>query len=230
MTNLAISAGAAYYSRVSLYIYDFWVLYVSCTFAWLCSTRNIILPFFRTNVGRQHLDIGVGTGFFPSRANKDKIDQLTLVDLNPNCLSVASKRFTNPPRNGVEAYVSDTLQPEILPVEMRRSFDSVSLMYLLHTLPGPPENKARVFGYVRPYVKKDGVVFGATILGRGVCHNWFGKLLMWVYNWTGIFDNWDDGREEFLKVMEAEFERVEAKVIGCVLVFVASQPRDMDAE
>ena len=43
-----------------------------------------------------------------------------------------------------------------------------------------------------PYLASDGVLFGSTILGRGVRHNLLGRRLMRLYNRKGIFSNLED--------------------------------------
>jgi ubiquinone/menaquinone biosynthesis C-methylase UbiE len=173
------------------------------------------------------MDVGVGTGYFPARAG-DIMEALTLVDLNPNCLSMASQRIPQP-KNGTDTIVANALQPRMLPSSLPpslKSYDSISLMYLIHTLPGPPGHKLQIFRNIKPYLKEKGVVFGATILGKDVYHNLFAGLLMRLYNRLGAFDNFADGKDELLKALASEFEEVKIEVIGCVLLFVASQPRE----
>ncbi|KAN0081782.1 S-adenosyl-L-methionine-dependent methyltransferase, partial [Elaphomyces granulatus] len=196
-----------------LHIYDFWVIYISSSFAWRCS-RKILLPFFKSNVGRQHLDVGVGTGYFPARA-ADTIETLTLVDLQPNCLSMASRRIPQL-KNGINTILADALQPGILPSSLPpslKSYDSISLMYLIHALPGPPGHKLQIFRYTKPYLKEKGVVFGVTVLGKDVYHNPFAISLMWLFNRLGIFDNFADGKDEILNALTSEFEEVEVEVL-----------------
>ena len=59
--------GAAAYKPWLLSIYDWLILGVFSTFVWRCPTDGILLPFFRENVSETHLDVGVGTGYFPLR-------------------------------------------------------------------------------------------------------------------------------------------------------------------
>lgn len=42
---------------------------------------------------------------------------------------------------------------------------------------------------------KDGILYGATILGDGVMHNSFSSKLMRIYNHKGIFSNMSDSEE-----------------------------------
>lgn len=66
--NFDTEKGAAIYSPLMLKLYDWWVLGISNRYAWRCSTDAVLLPFFRQHVGRRHLDVGVGTGFYPVHA------------------------------------------------------------------------------------------------------------------------------------------------------------------
>lgn len=91
-------------------------------------------------------------------------------------------------------------------------------------MPGTPERKAAIFGNLKNNLKEDGTLFGATVLGKGVEHNWAGKVLMNLYNNQGIFGNWDDDAEVFLKELKMHFEDVDAKIEGVVLLFTAKNP------
>ncbi len=125
------------------------------------------------------------------------------------------------PKLETDCLLHDVFEP--LPTEER--YGSISLMYLLHCMPGPPERKAAIFGNLKNDLKEDGTLFGATVLGKGVEHNWAGKVLMKLYNKRGIFGNWDDGAEVILKELKMHFEDVDAKMEGVVLLFTAKGPR-----
>ncbi|KAL1962963.1 hypothetical protein VTN77DRAFT_8809 [Rasamsonia byssochlamydoides] len=237
-----LTPGAHHYNRLTLSFYDFFVLYFSNSFAWRCPTQSVLLPFFRDNAGPRHMDVGVGTGYFPAAITDDSSNKkkkkkseevkqdwpqkLALVDLNPKCLETAAARIGQPERT--VCLLTDVLRPlssdqQENPAEV---FDSISLMYLLHCLAGPPGEKQRVFANLKPYLADDhGVLFGATVLGKGVRHNWVGRMLMRVYNRVGVFDNYADGKEEILQALENEFEDVEGHVVGCVLLFRARKPK-----
>jgi len=63
------NAGSAIYTPILLRsIYDTWVLGISNTYFWKCPTASVLLPFFEMHMSRRHLDVGVGTGYFPSAA------------------------------------------------------------------------------------------------------------------------------------------------------------------
>ena len=109
---------------------------------------------------------------------------------------------------------------------MKEKYDSISLMYLLHCMPGPPSRKFAIFDHLRKNLADDGVLFGATILGKGVDHNWGGRWLMNLYNGKGIFGNEDDREGVVLEALKRNFEEVEGQVKGVVLMFEARRPRN----
>ena len=76
-------------------------------------------------------------------------------------------------------------------------YDSISLFYLLHCLPGPLAAKAEKFARLKHKLQPDGVLFGATILWDEAGHNGFGRVLMNIYNKKGIFGNHHDTESGF---------------------------------
>ncbi|KAL4800035.1 hypothetical protein BDV19DRAFT_354273 [Aspergillus venezuelensis] len=50
-------------------------------------------------------------------------------------------------------------------------------------------------------------------------------FLIWLYNYIGMFGNWDDGREEISKPIRENFEEVESELVGTVLMRRAMKPR-----
>lgn len=230
-----------------LNIYDIWVLGVSNSYAWCCPTSSILLPFFKANFSSNHLDVGVGTGYFVAEAVLDKpaapntdtqnAQQITLVDLNSNCLSTAAARIkvAQPTIAPARTIAADAF--ESLPLTSsngniggegteKEKFDSISLFYLLHCVPGPCSAKSRIFENLKTHLTADGTLYGATILGQsGNIHfNWFASTLMRLYNKKGIFENSGDNEKQFVEALERSFEKVESRVEGCVLLFKASQP------
>ena len=210
-------APGIYSPRFLRFFYDTWVLGITNTYIWRCPTSSVLLPFFKSRASSKHLDIGVGTGYFLAHAEFAKDSSVTLCDLNPASLAMARGRV---PEIETQSLLHDAMEP--LPVAER--FGSISLMYLLHCMPGPPERKAAIFGNVKKNLEEGGVVFGATVLGKGVEHNWAGRLLMNQYNKTGIFANREDDAEVFLKELKLHFEDVDAKIEGVVLLFTAKGP------
>ena len=70
--------------------------------------------------------------------------------------------------------------------------DSVGLTYVLHCLPGRMAEKLTAIDHLRPVMSKRAVLFGATILGRGIEPNAAARSLLRLYNAKGVFNNLDD--------------------------------------
>lgn len=223
---------------------------------------------------RKHLDVGVGTGYFlaesltsasslpgaPPPLPAGETD-ITLVDLSASSLSATSGRLKRvcPGIKRVRAVEWDIEKP--LPLLSRSSaggkdvksgrsgreaekFDSISMIYLLHCMPGPPSRKFAIFEHLKHNLlppsspssgpsgdrsngrgrKEGGVLFGATVLNRGVQHNWIGRYFIHSYNRRGIFSNLDDGAEDLLRALKANFRDVKAQLKGTVLVWEARDP------
>ncbi|TDV58773.1 bifunctional 2-polyprenyl-6-hydroxyphenol methylase/3-demethylubiquinol 3-O-methyltransferase UbiG [Pseudomonas sp. LP_7_YM] len=211
------AAGAAVYSPMTLALYDAWVLGISNRYAWCCSTGAVLMPFFRANVRPHHLDIGVGTGYYLAKAQLSSQTQVTLLDLNPSSLEAAKRRIDRP---GTRTIEHDVMTP--IPGDER--FDSISLFYLLHCLPGPLDTKAAIFGHLKHNLRPGGVLFGATILGDDAKHNSFGRKLMALYNKKGIFSNCGDNEAGFGVHLREHFNDVTLKRHGRVLLFRAADP------
>lgn len=217
-TTKGTEKGVIIYSRPFLAIYDWWVLGIVCTFAWRCKTIKQLVPYFQRNVGKELLDIGVGTGYYLSHANLAADVGVTLVDLNQNSLDVAKAQLG---REGTECWVHDITKP----LPMKKRFDSMSMFYLLHCMPGPVENKTAIFAHLKHHLTSDGVLFGATILGRGVRHNLFGRFLMYALNQNCIFDNRGDSEAAIVEALREHFHIVDARVVGTILMFKGEKPK-----
>jgi hypothetical protein len=210
--NIDARAGAAVYSS-TLHFYDWFVLGFSNTFAWQCPTSKI-LSFYNQNISNQHLDIGVGTGYYLDKCKfPSSQPAITLLDLNSNCLDFTFHRIQ---RYQPKAYEANVLAPLNLG---NSKFDSVALNYLLHCLPGSISTKGIVFQHLKPYLNKDAVVFGTTILGRGVPHNFIGRMLMKKYNATGVFSNREDDFEMLERILKEHFRDFSLHILGCVAFF-----------
>lgn len=210
-------AGAAVYSPLTLRLYDAWVLGISNRYAWGCPTGEVLLPFFRQHVGRRHLEVGVGTGYYLAKADLPADTEVTLLDLNPASLAAAHARLGRPART-LRHDVLEPLDAAVGP------FDSIALFYLLHCLPGSLAQKGRAFAQLAPVLAPGGVVFGATILGDVAGHNGFGQRLMTLYNRKGIFGNAGDTLEDLERELHRHFAQVEMRQVGRVALFSAREP------
>ncbi|HEX6291722.1 MAG TPA: class I SAM-dependent methyltransferase [Herpetosiphonaceae bacterium] len=209
------TAGSAIYGRPLLSVYDLIVLWFSNRFAWRCPTPQI-LDFYNRQVGAQHLDIGVGTGYFLDKCRFPTPNPaITIVDLNANSLRATAER--------IKRYQPTSIRANVLePLPVSTSFDSIGINYVLHCLAGNMESKAVVFDNLKPLLKPGGVVFGTTILGRGVRHNALARTLMRVYNAKGIFGNTEDSQAALEQALGQHFREYQVFVVGCVAFFRGS--------
>lgn len=213
-------AGAAVYSPWVLNIYDFWVLGLSNSYAWKCPTDAVLLPFYMQNMSADHLDVGVGSGYYLARSTAMPGQVVTLLDLNDHSLQAAAERVSHLKPARVR---EDVLHPTGQLGDRR--FGSISLFYLLHCLPGNMARKAfAVFDYLRMHLAPGGTLYGATILGETAGHNWMGQRLINVYNSKGIFDNRDDSVLGLELALRHHFARVHVWQQGKVALFRAQLP------
>lgn len=213
-----VRRGAAVYSRRVLGFYDLLVVYLSNTFVWRCHRRRIA-DLYERYVGARHLDVGPGTGWYLANVRMPSGATVTLVDLNTNSLASAGARLADSAPRTVVADVLEPLPDEIGP------FDSIGANYVFHCLPGTWADKGVAFGHLAERLASDGVLFGGTILGRGVRHNAAGRRLMSVYNNRGIFDNSEDDAEGLERALGQYFADVAIDAVGTVALFRASAPR-----
>ena len=209
-----VSRGATAYTPATLALYDLFVLGFSNSFVWNCPSR-LILNLYDQHISPKHLDIGVGTGYFMDRCRFPASPTIALLDLNPNSLEKAAKRLF---RYAPTCHLGNVLQP----IDVGSSgFGSIGVNYLLHCLPGDLKSKSIVFQNLKPLLKDGGIIFGSTILGRGVKHNFLARKLMRAYNATGIFSNWSDSQQDLEAGLRAYFNQCTIRVKGCVALFSA---------
>lgn len=211
----SVEAGAAIYNNLILSIYDVGVIRLSNRLAWRCPSPRI-LDFYNENIADNHLDVGVGTGYFLDKCSfPSAAPRIALVDLNPNSLAKTTKRLSG---FGPTSHLANVLEPLQLDAP---KFDSIALNYLLHCLPGTMESKSIVFEHLKAWLNPGGVIFGTTILGQGVSHNALGRRLMALYNAKGIFSNQQDSLSALETALKRSFQRYQTSVVGCVAFFTA---------
>lgn len=211
-------AGARAYTPFTLKLYDWWVLTVSNRYAWRCPTKPHLLNHFLRNMGENHLDIGVGTGYYLSHAPAGHT--ISLLDLNPDSLHFAAARAGE---KKIDAQRQHNVYSPF-PADWQQRFDSISLFYLLHCLNGNMLDKGRVIDNTAMALKDGGVLYGATILADGVSHNAFGRWLINLYNKKGIFSNLQDGEAQLRQILSARFRTVDIRTVGTVALFSATGP------
>lgn len=203
------------YGPALLAIYDLWVLGFM-TRVVLRSPTETMSDRYRSQIGRRHLDIGPGSGYFLDKASPDGT-QLTLLDPNPDVLEHCKKRLARLDPTVVEA---DALKP--LPVI--GPFDSIGINAVLHCLPGPMEAKSPAISNAAAVLDPEGVLFGGTVLGLEADHTGLARTFLKIGNKRGAFDNLTDTEEGLEKVLSNSFRDVEIDVVGSLAMFTARGP------
>lgn len=213
ITNEQLEAGHAIYTKQILPLYDLMVHGISNRLAWKCPTKRL-LKHYNQMVTANHLDVGVGTGYFLDRCKfPSQTPRVALMDLNSNTLEFTSRRIA---RYNPKTYCRNILDPINLNVE---KFDSVGINYVLHCVPGNLKTKSVALDYLKALMNPNAVLFGSTILQGGVSINWLAKRLMASYNKKGIFSNQHDNLEDLKSALNQRFKDISVEVIGCVALF-----------
>ena len=132
------TAGAAVYNRLVLSAYDLFVLGFSNTFVWRCPTQ-VMLDFYNEYISGNHLDVGVGTGYYLDRCTfPGSNPEVAIADLNENSLRATASRIE---RYHPKVYAANVLEPLDIPPA---SFDSIAVNYLIHCLPGKDRKSTRL--------------------------------------------------------------------------------------
>lgn len=214
-----VAAGADGYTQERLRGYDRVVLELSNDYIWRCPSREL-LALYDAHVSTNHLDVGVGTGYFLDSCRfPAPSPRITLLDLNENCLAYTCERIR---RYAPRTRIANILDP--LPAELG-PFDSIGLNYVLHCIPGPMARKQAALANLRRLLSERGVLFGATILGRGPQHGWAARGLIHLYNRTRWFANRDDDQAGLEAALRSQFQQVSVRILGAVALFVARGPR-----
>jgi len=209
--------GQADYSPLLLRLYDPIVIGIVSPLVWRFRGEPL-MELYRTRIREHHLDIGPGTAYCIDHAGLPDDSRVTIVDPNPNVLRHASKRLR---RLDVTAVEADVLKP--LPVE--GPFGTAALTLVLHCLPGPMTRKGRAIENVAAVLAPDGVLFGATVLGRSAPHTWLGRRVLAAFNRRGAFDNLEDAEDGLREILAASFEHVQVETHRSIAVFSATSPR-----
>ncbi|CCJ06613.1 class I SAM-dependent methyltransferase [Methylocystis sp. SC2] len=216
ITTEQIHAGQAVYTPKMLAIYDLLVLGLSNRWIWKCPTPRLLAHYDR-HISGNHLDVGVGTGYFLDRCRfPAPTPRVALMDMNRDALQYAARRIA---RYRPEIYVRNVLAP--IDAEGAK-FDSLGVNYLLHCLPGDMATKARAFDFLAPLLNPGAVVFGSTLLQGGVERSFAAQRLMAFYNSKGVFSNAQDDLETLTRELEKRFSAVSVETIGCAALFSAT--------
>ncbi|MDP9299696.1 MAG: class I SAM-dependent methyltransferase [Actinomycetota bacterium] len=207
--------GQAGYNPFLLAIYDPFVLGFMARVVWRCPTPPIV-ERYRQHLGRKHLDVGPGTGYFIEQAAPPAGTEVTLLDPNPNVLVRSSHRLA--------AMHPSTIQADVMKPLAVGPFDSAALNYVLHCLRGPQSHKAVAIRNVAAVLEPGGVVFGGTVLGTAERHTPQARAVLWAFNRKGDFDNLGDTADGLRQILDESFRTVEVDVIGSIAHFRATAP------
>lgn len=214
-TSEQIEAGQAIYSGNVLRIYDIVVHRLANALVWRVPTGRLD-RLYRTHLSANHLEAGVGTGFFLDReAVPGKIRRLVLMDLNPDALAFSLRRLR---RFAPTGHIRNLLAP--IPFQGER-FDSVALNYVLHCLPGRIDEKAVVFDHLKALMNPGARLFGSTLLEGGVRRRLADRALSGVYNRRGVFSNLEDDLDGLRSALERRFDEVSIEIAGRAAIFSA---------
>jgi hypothetical protein len=202
---IAIAKAHAVYTPFMLSFYDVLVHGLSNSLAWRCPTERL-RDLYRDNLSPNHLEAGVGTGFFLDQAGARRFDRLALVDINRHCLDRAGRRLARFKPALYEVNLLAPLKLDLAP------FTSVGLTYVLHCLPGRMSEKLAAIDHLRPLMTERAVLFGATILGRGMAPNMAARTLLDLYNAKGVFNNREDDAASLSDGLRKRFDQVAIEV------------------
>jgi hypothetical protein len=122
-TARGVWSGQSLYTRFFLSVYDWLALGLHCRFLWNCSSAHM-LELYNQKVTANHLDVGVGTGYFLDNCKFPTASpRLALMDLNPDCLERAGKRVA---RYNPVKYQRNVLESVKIDVE---KFDSIGMLH-----------------------------------------------------------------------------------------------------
>ena len=165
---------AAIYNRAMLAIYDHYVLGFSNTWVWRCPSRQILALYDR-EVSDRHLEVGVGTGYFPDHCRfpvaRPAID---LLDIHPRTLEATARRLQRYRPRVVEANVMEPLHG------LEAGYASIAINYLLHCLPGPLLDKGRrIFDQLIPLLDAgEGRLFGSPYMDSSDLQTFFASMVV----------------------------------------------------
>jgi SAM-dependent methyltransferase len=205
--------GQAAFTRIGLALYDLLILRGICRWVWRCPNERILAAYAH-NLSSNHLEIGVGTGYFLDHAEfSSAAPRVALLDLNPHCLARTARRVA---RYHPEVYRADASQ--LFNLEANR-FDSIALNYVVHCLPGSWPAKGSVFAHSKKLLNPGGMLFGASLVQDEILQSTVAARLMRWFNARGTLNNLTDTRARLVESLEQHFVDVRVAQVGSVLLF-----------
>lgn len=212
-----VHAGQAIYLPWTLPLYDRVAFKINCRLLFRVPVSEVVAMFDR-NVSPDHLDVGVGTGYFLDNCRTAPQQAITLADLNEHSLRHAARRLA---RFEVKTVRANALEPLPLP---KAAFGSASMNFLLHCVPGSIRQKAKVLDNVAACVRPGGRIFGATVLAKGVPVGAAARASFPLLNWRGVMQNSEDSLDDLRTELAARFPEHKVTVHGCTALFEAEVP------
>jgi SAM-dependent methyltransferase len=189
------------------------LLEFTCNWIWRCPVART-LGLYQRRLSSNHLEVGVGTGYFLDRTGlPGPAPRLALLDTSLPCLQHTEARLA---RYAPEVYRANALAPIELAA---RGFDSIAINYVLHCMAGTFPRKGAAFANLKPLLNPGGVLFGSTVLRKGVPCGLRARAFMRLYNAGGVFSNLHDSLAGLTEALNNNFEHVQIDVIGCVAQF-----------
>lgn len=204
-----------YFNRVTLAFYDLFLYGFISNYVWGCNPK-LLDAHYAKHISGNHLDVGVGTGYLLNRVSfPNTKPRLALMDLSPSCLTKTANRLA---RYNPETYQQNILQPIALGIN---KFDSIGINSVMHCIPGSFKDKGIAFQHLKTLLNDNGVLFGTTVLAKGVKPNWLARYFLKFFNFIGVFINHEDSLDELTEALNKHFKNVEISVEGSTAIFVA---------
>lgn len=207
--------GQWFFSVMSHRLYEIGLYKFVTTQLWRCPTE-LLLDHYRENVSDNHLEIGVGSGYFLKRTLVQKRKQrLVLLDLNDHCLAKSAQHL--------QAFSPRLRRHNVLqPLSLAGgAVASIGMNYVLHCIGGSFKTNWRLFAHLASVLEEGGVLFGATLVERPASEGVGAWLLMKTLNLLGIFNNTEQRMADLKQALEASFSTVSIQRSGNALVFRA---------
>lgn len=217
-STLQLKISQLFINPVSLGFYDP-VSYAVNKYIWRCSNQKI-LTHYRGNIGNNHLEFSPGTGKLLDDLNIPTANlRLSLVDSNRACLRKSKIRLAR--------YSPNVFQCSILePLDMiGERFDSICVNHILHCIPRDFHTKGIVFYHLKRLLKSDGVLFGSTVISKGVNQTMLSYPLNRLLNLIGFYNNTDDRVIELDRALKTYFREVSIQVQGSAVLFTARRAK-----
>ncbi|MFF8640911.1 class I SAM-dependent methyltransferase [Streptomyces sp. NPDC015345] len=213
--------GQPYYEERRLRLYDAVVVKASNRLLWRCPKARL-LGHYNSWISSSHLEVGPGSGYYLDHCRFPTADpDITLLDLNADPLRFVAQRLS---RYAPRTRQADVLEP--LPDFGGPGFSSIAFNYVLHCVPNPPQGKQLVFKHLRQALAPGGVLFGSTVLTRGVPHTPVSRAFNRLYQRQGSFHNQLDSVPMLHDALERYFDWHWLEVRGSVALFVAKASPD----